>query len=185
MKKLFKNGWWYALFTFVVPFVTLMLIEASSFRDAPLAQVLLPICSISIAFNMIFGPTMQAYWRRNVSFRGILILNIAMIFAGFFLSYVSVSEGGRGFLPLPALSICLWLWVWCGKVKVPVEKIASFEKCVPDLDLSSSFVPAVPRPVAIKDETRAATGTPVPSRYYARLNKPAAAQRADDHLYYY
>jgi hypothetical protein len=127
---------------------------------------------IPVIFNVLLGPAMQAYWRRNVSFSSIMATNVCFVIA----------------LLVPFGFWCwisLWFWVWFGKVKEPDEKITSFEKRVPDLDLSSSFKPAPVAPAPMREEgTPAAVGTVIPSRYYARFQL-AAEKRAHDHLYYY
>jgi hypothetical protein len=177
MKKIFKNGWWYLLFTFLVPCLVFGLL-AAIFKDyhdtSAFVDALVWICLAPVVFNVLLGPTTQPYWRRNASFSSIMAANVCFAIALF---------GPFGFW----CWISLWFWLWFGKVKEPDEKIASFEKRVPDLDLSSSFKPVSVAPVPMREEgTRAAAvGTVVPSRYYARLLESKSAERADDHLYYY
>jgi hypothetical protein len=103
MKKIFNNGWWYALITFVVPMI--LTLALALIKDSSVAQGLSLLFAIPAGINIMFGPSIQAYWRGNVSFRGILILNIIAI----------ILSAGTGHVAFPGWGV--WLRTWLGKVK--------------------------------------------------------------------
>jgi hypothetical protein len=179
MKKIFKNGWWYLLFTFVVPFclITFLVKGFNNYSDIPSwAQPLFWISAVPFLLNFFLGPMMQAYWRGNVSFRAIMVVNIIIALLG--MLTVVASEGAGGPILVPGIG--LWLWVWCGKVKsrddvapVPVPAPTATTMIRPP----ESFEPV--------QVATAPTGTVVPSRYYARLIESKSEKPARDHSYYY
>ena len=109
MKKLFKDGWRYALFTFAIP--AGILLAGSLLLSGPHASELgwlAPIviaATIPILINTLFGPSIWAYWRRCVNLKGILIVNCILL--------VLTLVGGRMFFP----GWILWAWAGFGKVR--------------------------------------------------------------------
>ena len=119
MKRLFKNGWIYVATTFVAPIALSMLTMAISshfdLRENPVLGVLLCVLLVPIIFNILFGPTMWAYWRGCVSLKPILIWNIVSLILGFAVGH-------------PIVPNILYWWTMFGKTRHQSEPNPMFSR---------------------------------------------------------
>jgi len=98
------NGWYYLLFTLVLPFGLMLLLFPSIVNNSPLwAKVALIFVGLPLFINVAFGPSIFAFWHKKKSRRLILSINILVTIA-------SISMGGIG---IPGFLI--WIWAFKGR----------------------------------------------------------------------
>lgn len=96
------NGWYYMLWTVGVPLAAIFL-GVATLNTIPGASILVCIAALPLAFNILFGPSVFAFWHHKKSRTSILIVN----FAVFFLSFAAGRPGIPGLL--------IWIWAFKGK----------------------------------------------------------------------
>jgi hypothetical protein len=115
-KRAFKfNGWWYILFTSGIPIIlfTLCAITPGVGNNSNLNGffiIFFGILGIPLALNLMFGPSIIAFWCRKKSRWIILTLNIL----GFLFCLGLQRFGIAGCL--------LWWWALAGRVEEQAEE---------------------------------------------------------------
>jgi hypothetical protein len=125
---------------------------------------------------VLIAPAIYSIARgKESTWRVILLVTFAWIFPIVAIVGLSTFKMLLPIILVPIVGLFIYGYAWYVAIKSPTQapaqkigsrKIESFDKIVPELNLSSSYVPTV---TTKKDETPAATGTVVPSRYYAHL----------------